>query len=204
MSDETYLLFAPKSARGLKVDYPELSEFEEFKSLRAWELLFVWYYACKSSPYFNLDWKERDVIKKCTEAAKYRFDDEAKKEKFMSGNFPAKIETAIKQMQLFEPDARIQAKLLAQKMIEDIKKMTSLELDERGAHPNFMNKDGDDLDIGKQQKYMDMLLKAQDKLGDMIAKAERGWGVTKKNKTAIDKNKEDSGDTFAESFHNDN
>ena len=204
MSDENMqLLFAPKSRRGLRVDYPELAEYEEFKNIRAKELLFVWYYACKSSPFFNLDIRKRDLIQKCVDVCDLLFDDEARKEKFLSGNFPEKIQSANKQMEIFEPAARIEAKQMAIKMIADIKSMVSLPLDENGVHPSFLDKSGE-LDLAKKNAHMNMVFKANDRLGDMIRTAEKGFGVTERKKTIIDKNREASGETFAESYHDKN
>lgn len=212
MTDDIYMLFAPKSARGLRVDYPELSKYEELRSIMQKELLFVWYYACKSSPLFNFDGPQKVHIEKCMKAAKLVIDDPAKKAKFMAGNFPAKVQAAIEVMYNFEPAARIVAKLEALKDIEDLKRMTSLELDKDGNHPQFYEKGykppedpepghEPDIDMEKKNKYMSMILKKNEKLGDMINKAEQGWGVVKSDKTMIDKNKDDTGVSFAESFH---
>ncbi|MHA1974621.1 MAG: hypothetical protein ACTSW1_16595 [Candidatus Hodarchaeales archaeon] len=210
------MLFAPKSARGLRVDYPELGKYEELKALRAKELLFVWYYACKSSPLFNYDGPKKNLIERCIKASNLRIDDPAKLAKFEVGNFPAKIQAGIDVMFNFEPAARIVAKLEALKDIEDLKKMTSLKLDPNGNHPEFYvkgtiprgkeNEEGGtdympEIDMSKKQKYMDMVIKKNEKLGDMISKAEKGWGVVRSDKTNIDKNRDETGVSYAESFH---
>jgi len=216
MQDDIYMLFAPKSTRGLRVDYPELSSYEELKSLFKRDLLFVWYYACKSSPLFNFDGPERVLIEKCIKASELTFDDEARKTKFLAGNFPSKIQAAIEVMNNFEPAARIMAKIEALKDIEDVKKMTSLSLDSSGNHAEFFVKGSipkgeendpnymPEIDMGKKEKYMGMVFKKNEKLGDMISKAEQGWGVVKSDKTLVDKNMDDTGETFGESFHNNN
>ena len=216
MEADIFMLFAPKSDRGLRVDYPELSNYEELKSLFKKELLFVWYYACKSSPLFDFDGPKKVLIEKCVKASGLKLDDPAKKVKFMAGNFPAKVQAAIEVMQNFEPSARITAKLEALKDIEDLKKMTSLKLDGNGNHPEFYEKGSipkgeegsedylPEINMEKKNKYMSMILKKNERLGDMISKAEQGWGVVKSDKTLIDKNKDDTGESFAESFHNNN
>lgn len=200
---EIYLMFAPLSGRGLKVDYPELSEYEELAVLRMNELLFVWYYACKTSPYFNDDKSsEREIVEKCLEASKLRFDDPAQKERYLSLNFPEKIQAAITVMNSFEPSVRILAKLSAVKAMNDVKKMVSIKLDENGNHPQFLNKDGE-IDSQKKKNHMSMILTSQKEMADLIARSERGYGITSK-KASGNKNLDEAGYTFMESYHENN
>lgn len=199
--EEVYLLFAPKSVRSLRFDYPELADYPEFKALSKLDLLFVWYYACKSSPYFNDNNRDRNIIEKCSRAAGLGFSEEDKKEKFLSGNFSDKIQAAINVMLKFEPSARIIARAQAMKNYNDIMKMTSLELNEHGDHPSFLGKDGG-INMGDKKKYMDMVFDANQKTGEMLAKIEQGFGITEKSKTIVDKNRTGEGETFAEAFHN--
>jgi hypothetical protein len=199
--EEIYLLFAPKSNRSLRFDYPELADYSEFKALNKLDLLFVWYYACRSSPYFNDDSRERVVIDKCARAAGLVFNEEDKKEKFLSGNFSDKIQAAINVMLKFEPSARIIARAQAMKNYNDIMKMTSLKLTETGDHNSFLDKDGS-IKVTDKKAYMSMVFDANQKTGDMLAKIEQGFGITEKSKTIIDKNKTGEGETFAEAFHN--
>jgi hypothetical protein len=199
--EEIYLLFAPKSNRSLRFDYPELADYSEFKALNKLDLLFVWYYACRSSPYFNDDSRERVIIEKCARAAGLVFNEEDKKEKFFSGNFSDKIQAAINVMLKFEPSARIIARAQAMKNYNDIMKMTSLKLTDTGDHPSFLDKDGN-IKVTDKKAYMSMVFDANQKTGDMLAKIEQGFGITQKSKTIIDKNKTGEGETFAEAFHN--
>jgi len=200
--EEIQLLFAPKSPRALKFDYPELADYPEF-NINKTDLLFVWYYACKSSPFFNDNMRERVVIEKCARTAGMLLKEEDKKEKFLSGNFTDKIQSAIETMLKFEPSARIIARERAMKNYGDIVKMTSLKLDENGNHESFIGKDGG-INLGDKKKYMDMVFDANQKTGEMLAKVEQGFGIVEKSKTLLDKNKTSGGDTFAEAWHNDN
>lgn len=196
-------VFAPRSSRGLRVDYPELSDYEEFKSVKVAELYFVWLFACKASPLFNANLKKREMIEACMERAKIRIVEPEKKEKFLSGSFPEKIEKAIRQMYLFEPSVRILAKQIAIKQLYDVKKMTSLKLNDNGDHVSFNTKDGD-IDMNKKKQYMSMIMDANKSIGAMVEKAEKGFGVSKKENKVSDKNLEGSGDTFTESYHDNN
>lgn len=200
---DLYMLFAPKSARGLRVDYPELNEYPEFQGLRANEMLFVWWYACKSSPYYDIDKKtEREIIAMCLEKARMRFDDPAKKEKFLSQNFPEKINAAITTMRTFEPSVRILGRLSAIRSLSNIRKLTSLELDEHGNHPMFIKGKGEDaeVDFKKRTDYMNMIIKKEEKIGSIIDKAERGYGVAKMTDEQS-KDLDDGNLTFLESYH---
>lgn len=193
---EELLLFAPKSDRGLRIDYPELSGIKEFESLRKNEMLFVWYYGCKSSPYFNLDWKETDIIKKCVEKSQLNVNKE-----FLEGKFPDKIKSAVLVMNRFEPALRIIARQEAAKTLLDNRKLTSLILDNEGNNIQFQSKEGD-VDFMKKKHYQKMLSDASADLPVLIQRAEQGFGLTEKSKSKVeDKNLDDGGKSFAETYH---
>ena len=201
--DNDWNLFAPKSARGLRVDYPELASYEEFRAVSRVELHFVWLYACKASPLFNSRLKGRDLIVTCMQRAKFVVNDPEKREKIISGDLGAKIQKAVDTMYLFEPSIRIKSKKLAIKQLADIEKMTSLKLDAEGNHGSFLDKEGG-VDMNKKKAYMSMIITANEKIDGMMEKAEKGFGVTKSSSKNSDKNKEGSGNSFAESFHENN
>lgn len=50
-----YVLFAPKSSRGLKTDYPELDKTDEFRGIGKNDMLFIWSWSCVSSPFFAIE-----------------------------------------------------------------------------------------------------------------------------------------------------
>jgi len=194
-------LFAPKSARGLRIDYPELNNVKEFESLRPAEILFVWNYGCKSSPYFNIDMDERELIKRCMEASNFIISDPTKKAEFLEGKFPDKIKASVPVMNSFEPSLRVIAKIEAAKRISDIRKLTSLELDNDGNHVSFHTKDGD-IDFNKRMNYMKQILLADDEMPKLVSKAEQGFGLTeKKDSLKVEKHLGESGKTFAEEYH---
>jgi len=194
------MLFMPKSVRGLKIDYPELNDYEELKALDRKSLWFVWLYACKSSPYFDIDKKsEREIVELCVNTCGMRFDDPAKREKFLDRNFPEKIQAAIPIMNSFEPSVRMLAKLSAIRSLENVKKMTSLTLDEHGNHVQFLDKDGN-IDFNKKKQYMSMVMDKEKKIGEIIQKAEQGYGLSIAKKGG-NKNLDDNGWTFLETFH---
>ena len=197
--DDVYMLFAPKSGRGLRVDYPELNEYQEFQGLKSVDMLFVWWFSCKSSPYFDLRKPEREIVQMCIEKSKMWFDDDGKKERFLAQNFPEKISAAIALMKTFQPSVRTLGRLSAVRSLNNIRKLTSLQLDKDGNHNLFKNKD-DEWDFKKRNDYMKMIISKEKEIDSIIEKAERGYGLTKL--TAEQSKDLDDGDlTFLESFH---
>lgn len=196
---EHLLLFAPKSARGLKFDYPELASIPVLKDLRPAEILFVWYYACKSSPYYDSKSNESEIIKKCMDASGLYVGDGPKNANFLAGNFPDNIKEAIPIMNNFEPNLRILLKLDAIEAILDLRKMTSLKLDVDGNNAQFLTKDGD-VDFNKKKTYMSMYEKREEMIPILLKKAEYGLVDSKESKTE-NKNISSSGKTFAEEYH---
>jgi len=200
-ADSVYMLFMPKSPRGLRIDYPELSEYEEFKNLNPTQLYFVWLYGCKSSPYFDSPLPETKIVELCAKQCKMRFDDDGKRQNFLSGKFGEKINAAIPVMNQFEPSARIMSKKLAFKHLRNIKNLTDLVLEEGGMHDQFTTAGGD-VSFDKKARYMKMVLDANKELPGLIAKAEKGFSIVKKESKIGDKNRTSTGDTFSEDYHN--
>lgn len=194
-----YMLFAPKSDRGLRFDYPELAAVPQFKSLRKGEFLFVWCYACKSSPYYDLKLTDQEIIKMCAEHAELNLTDGVKKANFMSGIFPDNIREAIPIMNSYEPNIRMLLKIEAAKDILDIKKLTSLQLDDEGNNSQFYNVAGE-VDFTKKKNYMLMIEKKDEMLPKLMSKSELGLIQTKESKIE-NKAISSSGKTYAEEYH---
>lgn len=197
--NEDLLLFAPKSSRGLKFDYPELSQIAVLKDLRPQEILFVWYYACKSSPFYNSSMPEADIIKRCIDESGIYIGEGTKRANFLAGIFPDSIKEAIPIMNNFEPNLRIILKKDAIQAILDIRKMTSLDLDSDGNNPQFETKDGD-IDFNKKKTYMSMYEKREEMIPVLLKKAEYGLIDSKESKLE-NKNLSNSGRTYAEEYH---
>ena len=111
-------MFYPKTRKGLSVDYPELSKVAAFKNLNKHQLLFVWYYACKASPFY----REEDYSVKAEQSLIESHGVKAAEGlmgKFKSGSFPEVIRVAIAEMSKFEVGPRIQAKLMVEKIMNN-------------------------------------------------------------------------------------
>jgi len=109
MVERRYLIFAPdKSGRDLRAQYPELFDYPEFKShvIKPYDVLFVWWYACASSPIFD-----RPDAERLEEAAYMAYpSDQMRGSKI--GEFrtkmPENIIAAINRMRSFNKAARIE------------------------------------------------------------------------------------------------
>lgn len=101
------VLYAPKSAKALKMEYPDLADYEEFKPLNDHEMLFVWAWACETSPY-----KPYPDTHKLDPCIDFAYPTEAmrkiKRADYDRAKFPSHIHTAIAKMSAFNLTARIE------------------------------------------------------------------------------------------------
>lgn len=198
MSDTLkYSVFMPKSSRSIFVDYPELRKIKAFSSLNNDEMLFVWYYACESSPFFKIA-SDRDRVRKALEnsflksgRSRISVSDE---EQFLAGKFSAKITTAIEEMHRFKVGPRVRAMMMIEKGMTNLESILMIDAS-NAAH--FMNKDGE-VDFSKKKAYVDTLAKAQDIMPNMIKQLEGRYNVSE------DKKGDDSdfdGESVIDNYH---
>jgi len=170
--EQQFLIFFPNSKRQLSLDYPELYENEDFRKLNRNEQLFVWYYACKASPYHDLDDID-ERLNLCIFASFGSKIDKNIKAKYMAEKFPEKIQKGLDFMSKFEPSLRIRAKILTDKMLINIEKLIDVDVDDAD---EFKNKDGE-MDWSKKKAYIDSCEKATKMLPELIRQAEESYGV---------------------------
>lgn len=107
MLKKGYVVFALRSNKELKREYPELAEYDEFKTLNNGEMVFVWAWACRTSPFLDIPEEER--LWPCIEwAFKTPQQRETKAKDFANMRFPDHIKAAIRKMEKFNPGLRIQ------------------------------------------------------------------------------------------------
>lgn len=168
-----YSLFYPSSKREITADYPELLKYQEFKGMPSKDLVFVWYYGCKASPFYPID-DERKRIEKCLEKA---FPDEKERRKnwdrFFDG-FETKIRNAVDRMESFEPNARVRMKQMTEKMFENMQRVLQINADD--INEEFMDKDGY-VDWAKKKSYIDSVSKANEALPHILKNLESSFGV---------------------------
>ena len=104
-----YVLFAPKSTRGLKFDYPELASRErsaEFVDIGKYDMLFIWAWACSSSPFQNIEPREEKLRLCCMYA--YPPDQCDRKAVAFKSFFPEEINRGIERMGRYSLAARVE------------------------------------------------------------------------------------------------
>jgi hypothetical protein len=194
-----YSIFKPKSARGIKLDYPELKQYAVFNALNNDQMLFVWYYACESSPFFKMA-RDRDRVQEALNHSLLRASNSSlnktEKEEFLSGNFPAKITSAIEEMQRFKVGPRIRAKQMIEKGFENIEKILNVDASESS---QFLNKDGE-IDFAKKKSFVDTLAKAMDIMPGLIKQLEGNFSL-KEDKKEEDAESAFEGRSLIDEFH---
>lgn len=195
-----YSIFAPKSARILYEDYPELKKHgETFKNLQTVDLLFVWYYACEASPLaeiINPKKRAEESIKVTYDLAKRKKIDSLYREKLVNLRFDDKMKKAIDLMSLFRVGPRLRAKIIAEKAFGNLEKMLDIDASDDS---NFIGANGE-VDWTKKKAYMETVSKAISMMPDLINQLESSFSITEKNK--IDNTDEGEDDrSYADEFH---
>jgi hypothetical protein len=118
MLNNHLVLFAPRTAHGLKLDYPELKSIPEFRDLGKYDMLFVWAMGCRSSPFTEIeDHKER--IKWSVRFA-YPEGDRRKRTSTFLNKLPDKISAAVTRMERFNLEARVTEYVLMKQIRDNI------------------------------------------------------------------------------------
>lgn len=177
----TQYIFKPTD-RNMLMDYPELSEYDEFGDLKNDELTFIWHYVFDRSDldihaFTDKQYRER--------AAQKAFpQDKSRIAEFSSGAFEPRIRAAIEKMKSFNPTARFRAKAMVEKLFSDFETINKKSL-------------MDMIDTDEVAKYIGLKIKIQSVMPDLVKQIERGYGVTEEAKSQKDKRKK----SFADQVH---
>lgn len=127
--DTSYMIYAPKNAKGLLVQYPELGEYKELKpsAIKPHDLLFAWWMRCECSPYF--DDEDKDKMQACIEKAYPTEQQRKSKAEEFSKGIPDNIKTAFKRMTLFNATARVEMYLYLKTVRENCKALLAQPMD---------------------------------------------------------------------------
>jgi len=112
--DKDYVIFAPKSERDLRRDYPELYDYPEIGKLNSpSEVLFVWWYSCRSSPYYHMPEEKRFPL--AIDRSFKGGQREERKSMYaphgQAPKLPPELRAACKVMERFNPAMRIELAL---------------------------------------------------------------------------------------------
>lgn len=170
---EIVYMFAPQSGRDLKRMYPELTKISEFKGLTQAQLRFVWWHSNRTSPLYHTD-NEKSRVSKAYEEA-FGLTDISERDKWASGLIPDLIKVACRRMEQFDGEARSRAKIMVEKVMRIFE--DTLDFEESDFLDSEMK-----LDINKKRAYIETCAKIADKLPDLVAQLESGYGITEHEK----------------------
>lgn len=183
-------MFYPETKKGILLDYPELAKRDAFRNLSRSEALFVWYYACKASP-FKYEEDDKEKIELSLEQSFGKKAD-AVRNTYIAGNFSEKVKTAIAEMRTFEIGPRIRSKMMIEKIMSNYEKLVDVNVS-----MDFLNKDGE-TDWTKKKAYIDSCSTISKTLPALISQSEGGFGISEKEDADI---LEISSSELIESFH---
>ena len=170
----SHKLFAPlETNNDLKLDYPELAEVKEFANLTKSQLLFVWYHSNRTSPYY--EWRkrynniEKRKIQACiTESGIDKVASPEEVNRLLNKNFDSELKAAMDRMEQYQPAFRLRAKMLQERMFNQIEKIvdsTEAQMDEDG------------IDSDKRKQAIDILASANKQLQPLLESIEGSFGI---------------------------
>lgn len=162
---KVYYIFGPVQARSLRNQWPELKTVDALDALPDDDLVFVWWYANRTSPFEMFDDVKRA---KLSIGIAYRNDTvklEARMKMWENLDFGHQISSAIKAMMSFDPDHRIQA------YVDDMHMLKQLQ--------SVMRKDVSEADVAEFTEWSKAVREARKLRDEIIARLEMGaHGVT--------------------------
>lgn len=165
------LLFNVENKGDLKIDYPELSNIEEFKDLNPSEVRFCWLVGNRTSPIFNMDREDR--IKRAMSIVwgkDYKTSPKQKIQDIANANreddIPEDILKGIYRMNAFNPGYRLKAKLMAEYIFETLNEL--IVIDQATMYA---------MEVDDKKKYADFVIKVSSELQGMIDRLENSYGV---------------------------
>ena len=157
--------------------FPELERTSEFDGLSSRALIFVWWYANKSS---DLVLYTHDDYERVQEALKRSGFNPGKteKERLLSLQFDSQTAVAIKKMAEFDPGARFSAYMMIKKIYDQYQEIIDL------GPKAFVSKEttgkGEDaitIESVDYKRYVDVSAKIADELPGLLNKLEEGFAI---------------------------
>lgn len=171
--DKTYLIFAPRNTKDLRIQYKELYDYPEFKPevIKTHDLLFVWWMRNATSPYYELE--DNEKLPLCIRAAYQTEQQREAKTKEFAGGFPESIRRAFKRMESFNLFVRVQNMLTTKMVRENCIKM--------------LKADTDNMDPSEQESYAKRAPGLWKLLQETASSVEvGGFGVVEREDTIVE------------------
>jgi hypothetical protein len=170
------VLFGLDRDGDLRIEYPELAEIEEFKSLKVKEVRLCWFLGNRTSPIYKLD-KAKRLTKALELVYGKNYNSRKDLQGVLNGEMPEYLVKGIRKMELFNPEYRLRAKLMSQYMFEVLNDMIIVD-----------NTTLATMDIDEKKKYTDLVVKIHSELPNMVKTLETSYGaktIEKKTKKEV-------------------
>ncbi len=170
------VLFGLERDGDLRIEYPELAEINEFKSLKVKEVRLCWFLGNRTSPIYKLD-KAKRLLKALELVYGKAYESRKDLKDVLDGNMPENLVAGIRKMELFNPEYRLRAKLMSQYMFEILNDMIIVD-----------NTTLATMDIDEKKKYTDLVVKIHSELPEMVKTLETSYGaktIEKKTKKEV-------------------
>jgi len=109
--------------------------------------------------------------------------EDAKKSRFLSGDFSSHVSEAIEAMSRFNPPMRMRARIMVEKNFIDFENISNINIEDK--------------DFDEQKKLVELKLTVAAKLPDLIKQLEEGFGI-RTQKEVDEKGRQPS---FADNIH---
>jgi len=152
--------------------YPELKRIPEFETLSATELIFVWYYANPTSDIIDIK-NDMERVVKALHLSNFT-PSKASKDDILVLKFPEKFAVAIERMSRFEPDARMQGRIMIETILKNYTNLCNID--------DYKDEDNN----VDRKKYVDTTKIIAVELPSLISKLEEGFGVTTRGEDEIE------------------
>ena len=161
---EAVYIFKPGDAE-MQQQYPELKAEKAFKTLTNSQLMFVWYYANKTSPFRDLP--DHKKINQAWMSSGFDAGNKNHLKLKHMNKWPDHIEKAMEKMAEYNPDLRFQANIATANIFNNMKLLIATNESElKLKEPNH------------QKQYMDMVIGISKEMPNIIKKLEEGYGIT--------------------------
>lgn len=195
--EEEISMYGPVNGTDLIKQYPELLEVEEFAGISTKKLLLTWYYANSTSPLFGQS--EEEKIRNSFLNA-YESEDkipEQEMDAWLSGEFTKEEMAAIKKWKSMDKNIRNKARIMVDKMMENLSKMIEVS----DSDFKKFDDEGNEIkgvDWQARNQYANCCKTVSALLPELIVQMEQGFGIRTKGK---DTSKKQSGESAIDRYH---
>lgn len=164
-------IFVP-SEKDMRIEYPELNDMPEFNDMPDADIRFCWYYACKSSPFVNKGYVDRDrMYFSIKEAYGENYTSNKQAMALFVGEFSQKIIDGINRMKNFSPGIRSRANSMIERIMSNMEMVVMLDATEMMV-----------MSAAEKKAFISLCVDVSNNLPVIVNQLEGGFSVSKSNK----------------------